>query len=83
MKQQTGLQKLSKEFFYQLSISELHNKDSFEDYYQRVEEKWFNVQKFNDESSIPHTDTKIWEQLYFSVCQELVQLRKIYRELHE
>ena len=80
MKQQTGLQKLSKQFFEELVK---YNLESFENYFKIIEEKWFNVKQFNSESAILHTDYFVWEQLYWSVCAELVEIRKFYEPITE
>ena len=82
MKVQTGLQKLSKQFFKELALHVPHDKDSFEKFYKEVEDKWFNIENFNSESAVGHPDTKTWRQLYWCTCQEIVRIRKIYKEIY-
>lgn len=75
MKQQTGLNRLCKQFFIEISKYEL---ESFELYFKEVEDKWFNIQTYNDESTIDHPDYCVWEQLYWAVCSEIIVFRKFY-----
>jgi len=61
---------------YLSKIEELemsYDEDEIVELYHEIEEKWFNIKRFNDESAVLHRDTMVMNIFYDRICELVVK----------